>query len=120
MRPLRWKSRYLTGYPGIDARSRALLETLNETAADAKRVEHCQDFEAFSARIAGLGQDLPEQLRGAGGFAVFTRALQQLLLQACSRDLRLQGVPAISLPPPASRCPPRPPPAAARRSPGWR
>ena len=54
MRPLRWKSRYLTGIAETDMRNRALVDMLNETAGEAKKVEHCQDLNDFFAQITRL------------------------------------------------------------------
>lgn len=97
MRPLRWKSRYLTGDAGLDARSRALVDALNETAADAKRVEHCQDFEDFSARIAEHAQGMLEQLRGAEAVVAVERCEYELgRVLETGLPLAARGTPACT------------------------
>ena len=58
MRPLRWKSSYLTRISEIDMRIRALVDFLNETAVEANRVEHCQDLEDFFGQISDLTEDM--------------------------------------------------------------
>jgi len=44
MRPLRWKTKYLTGTASIDNHNLALVNLLNESISAANRIEHCQDF----------------------------------------------------------------------------
>jgi len=58
MRPLRWKSRYLTGISETDVRISALVGMLNETAGEAKRVEHCRDLNDFFEQFTRLTEDM--------------------------------------------------------------
>jgi hypothetical protein len=51
MKLLRWKSKYLTGNTSIDARTRAMADTLNSVIAEADAVEHCEDLNEFTSEI---------------------------------------------------------------------
>ena len=51
MKPIRWKSKYLTGLPDIDQRHRALTDILNDLAKESGKVEHCQDMNELHARL---------------------------------------------------------------------
>ena len=73
MRPLRWKSRYLTGISETDRRIRALVDLLNETAGEAKRVEHCQDLTDFFGQITSLTEDMLTQPGESPGDVVETQ-----------------------------------------------
>jgi hypothetical protein len=89
MRLIRWKSRYLTGMPELDARIRALVDLLNETAGEANRVEHCQDLNEFFERITRLTEDMLIQLGESPGDVIKTMES----FQADLNDLLESGLP---------------------------
>jgi hemerythrin len=51
MRPLRWKTKYLTGISEIDQRNRALTDILNELAKESGHLEHCQDMNELHSNL---------------------------------------------------------------------
>lgn len=99
MRPLRWKSKYRTGMSAIDNRNRILVDTLNAVAAEANRVEHCQDLNDFFSKIANLTESLLIKLRESavdtgGQVKLFENELHKLL--ESELPLLARGTPACT------------------------
>jgi hypothetical protein len=75
MKRVRWKSRYASGDPAVDARNRQLVGLLETFGGELARKEHCQDMTELYADLAELAQGhldaAPAELgRGDGhGFA---------------------------------------------------
>ena len=99
VRLIRWKSRYSTGIQGLDARIRALVELLNETAAEANKVEHCQDLNDFFEQIFELTEDMLIKLGETQGdvdemFLTYQAGLDRLLESGL--PLSARGTPACN------------------------
>ena len=58
MRPLRWKSRYLTGDTETDRRNRAFVDCLNTLIAAAGQREHCKEMDDFVARLLNEAEQM--------------------------------------------------------------
>jgi hypothetical protein len=57
----------MTGIQELDARIRALVELLNDSAGEANKVEHCQDLNEFFEQITSLTEDMLIQLGESPG-----------------------------------------------------
>jgi hypothetical protein len=99
MRPLRWKSRYLTGISETDMRISALVGILNETAGEAKKVEHCQDLNDYFEQFTRLTEDMLIQLGESPGDVVKTLEKFETELDAMlysGLPLAARGTPACN------------------------
>lgn len=77
MRPIRWKSRYLTGDADTDRCNRELVDCLNSLIAAAGQREHCREMEEFIDRFrAEAEQILLERRGGCDLSAEFGRRLR--------------------------------------------
>jgi len=99
MRPLRWKSKYRIDVTAIDNRNRALVDTLNEVAAEANRVEHCQDLNDFFNEITTAAGNMLNQLNestsdASGDVELFENELRRLL--ESKLPLAARGTPACT------------------------
>jgi hypothetical protein len=96
MRPLRWKSKYRTGLSSIDNRNRDLVDTLNAVAAEANRVEHCQDLNDFFSQISNFTEDMliKSSVDVAGEVELFENELHRLL--ESKLPLLARGTPACT------------------------
>lgn len=85
MKPMRWKSKYLTGLPEIDQQHRALADILNEVAQASGTLEHCQDLNELHGRMIetvenSLSQPKPSSLTEAQAeMQQYRGEIQQLL-----------------------------------------
>jgi hypothetical protein len=99
MRPLRWKSRYLTGISETDMRISTLVGILNETASEAKKVEHCQDLNDYFEQFTRLTEDMLIQLGESPGDVVNTLEKFETELDAMlysGLPLAARGTPACN------------------------
>jgi hypothetical protein len=71
MKRVRWKPRYASGDPAVDARNRQLVGLLETFGGELTRKEHCQDMNELYADLAGLAQrhleEAPAELGRADG-----------------------------------------------------
>lgn len=66
MRPLRWKTRYLTGDQETDLRHRELVDCLNKLVQAVRQQEHCQEVEDMLEDLSRLtDRQLLDRRRGA-------------------------------------------------------
>ena len=99
MRPLRWKSRYLTGISETDVRISALVGMLNATAGEANRVEHCQDLNDFFEQLTRLTEGILIQLGESPGDVVKALEIFETELDAMLESglpLAARGTPACN------------------------
>lgn len=85
MRPLRWKTKYLTGISEIDQHNRALTDILNELAKESSHLEHCQDMnELYSNLVERVETRLSQKTLSAADIPVamtlHDAEIRQLLL----------------------------------------
>ncbi len=64
MRPIRWKSRYLTGDADADRRNREFVDCLNSLIAATGQREHCREMEEFIGRFSAEAERMLLERRG--------------------------------------------------------
>jgi hypothetical protein len=97
MKLLRWKSKYLTGNADIDARTRAMADTLNAVIAEANKVEHCEDLNGFTDDIITATENMLTRITessadASGELGAFEDELRDKLASKLPLDAR--GTPA--------------------------
>ena len=97
MKLLRWKSKYLTGNTDIDARTRAMADTLNSVIAEANAVEHCEDLNEFTSEIvtatdAMLARVSESSADASAELGAFENELREMLVSKL--PLAARGTPA--------------------------
>lgn len=97
MRLVRWKSKYQTGNPATDTRTRSLVDTLNAVITEANSTEHCEDLSDFTDEIITATENMltkasKPSVDPSSELGLFENKLRDLLTSKLPLDAR--GTPA--------------------------